>query len=119
MGRKAPANRYGLQDIVGNIWEWCLDAYEERFYAKSPKRCPIAGYEDAKDLIYNFKQVDTNRVLRGGAWVNDAYYLRVSCRESGYPSSTMSHRGFRCVIDIDSHGDPKLLPNNKKWNHPR
>merc|ERR1712000_188172 len=52
-----PANRYGLQDIVGNIWEWCLDAYEERFYAKSPKRCPIAGYEDAKDLIYNFKQV--------------------------------------------------------------
>ena len=112
-------NRYGLLDIVGNIWEWCLDAYEERFYTKSPKRCPIAGHEDAKDVIYNFKQVDTNRVLRGGAWVNDAYYLRVSCRESGYPSSTMNHRGFRCVIDVDSHGDPKLLPNNKKWNRPR
>ena len=38
-----PANEYGLYDMRGNVWEWCLDEYDADFYSVSPRHNPIAG----------------------------------------------------------------------------
>ena len=38
-----PANDYDLYDMVGNVMEWCLDAYETDYYSRSSPRNPIAG----------------------------------------------------------------------------
>ena len=60
-------NDYGLYDMGGNVWEWCMDEYNSDYYAKSPRENPVAG-----GLISfvndNFTTVKTTRVIRGGSW---------------------------------------------------
>ena len=40
------ANGYRLYAITSNIWEWCLDAYDEDYYNKSPEVSPLVGDTD-------------------------------------------------------------------------
>ena len=65
---KYPANGYGLYDMAGNVWEWCLDEYNKDFYFTSPRRNPISGANSPDWVISNFTGVKTSRVLRGGSW---------------------------------------------------
>ena len=37
VGSYAP-NNYGLYDVIGNVWEWCVDEFNSLFYAKSEKQ---------------------------------------------------------------------------------
>ena len=69
--RKYPPNGYGLFDMVGNVWEWCLDEYDWGFYARSPRDNPILSANSVEWVIDNFISVKTNRVLRGSAWNNN------------------------------------------------
>ena len=95
-----PPNGYGLYDTTGNVWEWCLDAYDADFYADSPTRNPIAGGDGTDALIADFMHVDTPRALRGGAWAGDPRMVRVAVRDKENPARTLSLAGFRCVRDI-------------------
>jgi len=79
------SNGYGLYDMAGNVWEWCADWYDGGYYADSPNDNPLGPSSG------------TARVLRGGSWYSNPYYLRVAHRALGPPTSTLNHVGFRCV----------------------
>ena len=92
-----PANGYGLHDMVGNVFEWCLDEYDEFFYVSSPRDNPISG-ESIINLTNNFTRVNSPRVMRGGSWLNSAHVVQVAHRNDHPPSTTsVNSFGFRCV----------------------
>jgi sulfatase modifying factor 1 len=77
---------YRCLDMSGNVWEWVQDWYGERYYRKSPKRYPRGP------------QKGEYRVVRGGSWANDAWYLRVSSRFRLVPGNRYDGIGFRCAV---------------------
>ena len=84
-----PPNEYGLHDMIGNVAEWCADYHDEKAYASSSPQDPTGP------------AVGGRRVIRGGAWVDDASNLRASYRARELPSYHDGLIGFRCVRDTE------------------
>lgn len=95
-----PANAYGLYDMIGNVMEWCLDAYDPEFYRKSPYRNPIAGAEKISQVIENFLYIKNHRVTKGVACCPDPIHLRIAFRDYHFPVCTHADTGFRCAISV-------------------
>ncbi len=91
------ANGYGLYDMAGNVFEWCLDTYLDNFYDTSPAQNPLSG---DSTIIDTYTTVDSQRVLRGGSWFYSASVVRVSNRDYSFPMSTGGDLGFRCVKSV-------------------
>jgi hypothetical protein len=80
VGTKSP-NPWGLYDMHGNVWEWCLDFHASLTGGLDPMG-PTAG---------------SYRVDRGGCWGNGEGGCTSSFRVNESPSSVLSSRGFRIV----------------------
>ncbi len=93
-------NGYGLYDMVGNVWEWCLDEHDENFYQTSPRRNPIAGADNVTDVVNSFLNLNSWRVLRGGSWIRFARDVKVYDRDYTFPTFSNDDFGFRCVKDV-------------------
>lgn len=82
------ANRYGLFDMVGNVWEWVSDWYDENYYQVSERDNP-KGPDEGR-----------YRVARGGSWDQGITYLNVAYRHKFVPDLAWNNIGFRCVSEI-------------------
>ncbi len=78
------ASPYGVQDMAGNVMEWCADWYSRDYYSVSPKKNPKGPASGAY------------RVARGGAFFFEPVDLRSAARSAAWPSF-QGHRmiGFR------------------------
>jgi len=81
-----PANQWGLHDMHGNVWEWCLDVF--------------ADYPGESVVDPCNTDSGTMRVRRGGSWFSPGIGVRSANRAYGHPASRLPNTGFRLVLEI-------------------
>jgi formylglycine-generating enzyme required for sulfatase activity len=77
-------NPWGLYDMHGSIWEWCLDWY--------------GAYQGGNVVDPAGPPTGDARIIRGGSWDSGSASCRSANRSAGYPQVRSSGLGFRAVL---------------------
>ncbi len=85
-----PANAYGLYDMAGNVYEWVADWYDFNYYQNGPKENPKGP------------QTGSQKVMRGGSWINYSTGLRPADRTGSDPDKRFDFAGIRCAKSVGS-----------------
>jgi formylglycine-generating enzyme required for sulfatase activity len=86
-----PPNRFGLHDMHGNVWEYCLDMSSANY-----ADVPVDGSANLSG------PADSQRILRGGSWSHNPAICRSAYRDSNAPdfSGWQGRIGFRVVCTV-------------------
>lgn len=81
-----PGNGFGLDDMHGNVWEWCQDRWHDSY-----KGAPVdaSAWEEG---------ASEHRVIRGGSFGDAARYARSACRSRGGAGNRWNLVGFRPAL---------------------
>ena len=97
VGQTEP-NAFGLNDVLGNVWEWVQDWK--------------ADYSGGAVTDPRGPEVGSQRVYRGCSWISDAESCRVSVRYADSPEYRFNHLGFRLLREIPQLSEPfDLVPS--------
>ena len=83
-----PHSRWGLYNVSGNVAEWAQDTFH-------PSYSTLA---DFNPLVEDSNEA--RRIVRGGSWASDAFYIGVGVRDAQPANEASPYVGLRCVQDI-------------------
>lgn len=92
-------NDYGLYDMMGNVSEWCIDAYDESL-ANNHDFNPAYLYDAKPEDGVGLKR----KVVRGGSFKDFSDLCKVYFRSYEYQDTCKSYVGFRCVQPLLGSG---------------
>jgi formylglycine-generating enzyme required for sulfatase activity len=95
-------NPWGLYQMHGNVWEWCLDEFHDS-YSEKPARLKSNGNEPWGELKV-VKEDNHAYICRGGSWYNAAIYCRSALRDWFGARLQADGLGFRVVFGSSSPG---------------
>jgi formylglycine-generating enzyme required for sulfatase activity len=88
VGSLGIANAFGLFDMHGNVYEWCLDRLHENYDG-----APNDGSAwEGGDMEY--------RMLRGGSWLSSGSTSRAADRNAYKQDDKSGYHGFRVVLAV-------------------
>ena len=83
------ANKYGVHDLFGNVWEWTCSVYTQRYNGEE-QYC-------ADDNDLNGKTM----AVRGGGWNSFSAILRSYVRYNNFPTYLGNEQGFRLLEEFE------------------
>ena len=91
VGRKSE-NELGLYDMIGNVWEWCLDSCD------FDDHLGIVTDTYKNNIVNPYCDKGISRIFRGGAFLFDVDFCRLASRFSGDISRRYNFVGFRVAL---------------------